>query len=777
MNMPANPQQFNENSNETGEEKIVQLPALFAFIRRHQLDIASFRRIVRKRPQGNYSRDEVAIRITPKLEVEFPLEDVQPSALEKAAIVDEIKGANWPTWQPAFRVALPDELKNVAPENLFIFYSQHARADHGLGPMRPRDKKEDRHEILMIEHRFIGRNGKKVCVLWTYWSDGKWRPMEPDDQLLPLYGLHLLNDAVMVYLHEGAKAARAGQEIAEGRRKHPWKDALQYTTHLGWPGGAPNPDRVDWSPLRKFTGSQRIIADNDEPGINAVPKISNAVGRSMWCVRFDQDFPTGFDLADPWPKHKKWYAATTGEYTTGEYIGPTIADLAFPATWATKIVKNAKKVGRPPFEIRDEFASEWIYAPEPDLYVHRDRPQDQLTESVFDATIHPFSHSTKTSTLLKDKLGSQVRSLAYRPGSKTGIIEGGKKFNIYEPSSIKPMEGNPKPWLEFIEQLFPIESDRREVMRWCATLIAQPKTRMLYSLLLVSEQQGVGKSCLARILARLVGMHNTGWPSENDITQSAFNPWLAHKRLVVVNEVYAGENHHAYNKLKSYITDPEVTVNKKFQQPYVIENHAHFILCSNNKTRALKIDDADRRLLVPTVTEQPMPGAYWNELHKWLDEGGLSIIAGWAKKFGDYVQAADRAPMTGAKQDMLRAGWSPGKTMVFDLAEKIKAAFDDGKMIAVGRDIVHAWLAVARGLTVNDSKLEGRDLVGSTLAAAGLHLVVDVPGKRTPRFQIGTFKTPIYTNYPTLPGIKSSEVTGMLTLKELTEDAPWSPKM
>jgi hypothetical protein len=83
------------------------------------------------------------------------------------------------------------------------------------------------------------------------------------------------------------------------------------------------------------------------------------------------------------------------------------------------------------------------------------------------------------------------------------------------------------------------------VLKWCATLIARPSIRMGYGLLLISEQQGIGKTTLgAHILAPLVGLHNTSFPGENDIT-SAFNEWVAHKRLAVISEIYSGSSWRA----------------------------------------------------------------------------------------------------------------------------------------------------------------------------------------------------------------------------------------
>lgn len=750
----------------------IKCPLLYAKCQSVGADIISLRRGVVHGPGARgYKRIVGAIRITKVGDVECS-GCVTLTDDEKKDMAAEVAAANFPKSKPAGRDGLPPELKDVDPSDYYVFRNAQG-------------------EILFIEHRIPPKSpgGKKQCVPYVYCNDDQWHKGEPD--LLPVFGLDRLAKAAAkittVFLHEGPKAARKWQEMISGTlddvnrdelKAHPWGDLLQYGEHVGWAGGALRPHHTDWEPLKNLPPDVLIvmICDNDQPGMDAATTISRILKRRMTVVRFNSMFPEGFDLADPWPQRAKWRAKN------GDYIGPTLMDLETPATWATDVISTGKK-GRPAHVIRTDFAAEWIYASEPDLFINRLKPHLRYSETVFDHEYSTFSDDAKPSRLLRDVFSSKVNCLAYRPGIEPAIITEGdkRKFNVHVPSKVRSKQGDARLWEEFMEQLLPVESERLEVMRWCATLVARPDVRMIYGLFLASEEQGVGKSVLGRILAKLVGEHNAGFPNENDITASAFNDWLGHKRLVIANEIYAGENHHAYNRLKPFITEPEVLVNEKFVKAYRIENWAHFIICSNNKTRALRIDDKDRRLLVVRVTEEKLPGKYWDDFFDWLDDGGYQIIAWWAQQFlkkNAPVKTSDRAPMTAAKKDMLRAGWSPGKELVFDLATKIKEEFDKGRNIAVGRDVVRDWLAAARVLMINDPKLEGKDLIGATMVAAGLHLVVDVSGKETPRFKNEGFKTPIYTNYPTEPGITWAELKpNWLKREELLEGGPWSPAM
>ena len=243
--------------------------------------------------------------------------------------------------------------------------------------------------------------------------------------------------------------------------------------------------------------------------------------------------------------------------------------------------------------------------------------------------------------------------------------------NLHTPTRIKARRGDVGQWMRFMDYLVVDERERHELMRWCATIIARPDIRMEYGTLMVSEHQGIGKTTLgSQILAPLVGIQNVGTPTENDIVNSDFNEWLANKRLVIVNEIYSGHSWKAYNRLKSYITDREVTVNQKYQRPYLVENWAHVFACSNS-LRALRMEEDDRRWFYPTLTEVSWSRDKFTELHGWLKSGGLSIIKQWAERWEDYILPGQRAPMTERKRELITESRSEAQRECASLANTI----------------------------------------------------------------------------------------------------------
>lgn len=620
---------------------MTDLPSVAAYLARIGAEPRSLRVAVVKEAAGSYWTDVATIRIEKDGSVDAP-DDYAPTEQEAVIIQQEVSSAEWPT---SIRLgkgyALPAELQGIDADDLF-------------------ELKDLKGKLVMIQQRVNDRkSGEKRYVPWTCWSDNRWRKAEPEGAL-PLYGLDTIGDNTTVFIHEGAKAARFVQRLIAPRTKeekealaaHPWGAELSGAAHIGWIGGALSPARTDWSDLAE-TGITRayIVADNDAPGKAAIPKIAQRLrGLTTFSIEFTEVFPISFDLADEFPK-KMFSKIGSHEY----YNGPKFRDVLHPATWATDLIPNPSGKGKPIVVLRKEFSELYVWVEETDTFICKEIPEINYALGQFNSMVGPFSHVASTGQLLHKTYKGRTAKICYRPDINARIVTDRttSAINLHTPSLIRPMSGDAAPWLEFLEYLFPIERERRDVARWCATLIARPATRMLYGLLLVSERQGMGKSTLGeRILAPLVGLHNTGFPGERDIVESGFNGWVANKRLIVVGEIYTGQSFKAYNILKSYLTDKNINVNEKFQRPYTIENWAHILACSNSK-KALRIEETDRRWFYPRLNETPWKREKWGQFYEWLASGGLAIIAKWAHEFGEYVLPGEHAPMTADKQSLI----------------------------------------------------------------------------------------------------------------------------
>lgn len=675
-------------------DKLTDIKEVADYLMRIGAEPRSLRTAVVREIAGKYWRDIAVIRFRKDGEIDAP-EQFIPTEEEAAAIKEAFTKVQFPEVQPLGRIVKPPKvLKAAAAHNIYQFKDLDGR-------------------ITMIQVRIEEEDGGKRYIPLTYWTDGKWRIAEPEG-LLPLWGIDQLNDHTTVFIHEGAKAANACRVMVEAKTKgekdklsqHPWGDELASAAHIGWIGGALSPARTDWSILAK-AGVKRayIVSDNDAAGLSAVPAIAYQLRMPTFHIQFTNEWPASFDLADSWPS-EMFREIDEQSY----YIGPSFKSCLHPATWATDQVPNKK--GKPSNVLRENFKDMWAYVEEADLFVCLEIPEIVRTEQIMNNMLSSFSHAANTSKLmLRDYRGRYAR-LCYRPDEVGKLVTEGNSsaINLHTPTHIKPVKGNPKPFLNFMAYLFPKEEECNEVLRWCATLISCPEVRMEYGLLLVSEAQGVGKTTLGSyVLAPLVGHFNVSYPSETSIVQSEFNEWMANKRLVVVNEIYSGHSWKAYQKLKSVITDRQVEVNQKYQRTYTIDNWCHILACSNSM-RALRMEEDDRRWYYPEVTEASWARSGFASFYNWLGAGGLSIIHHWAFGFGDYIKAGQRAPLTNRKQELIASSRTEAQAEAHALAEAMMGA--DGPVAMAMKEVV-AWVRSASQGKVHDTDYELRKAMKS----------------------------------------------------------------
>jgi hypothetical protein len=418
-------------------------------------------------------------------------------------------------------------------------------------------------------------------------------------------------------------------------------------------------------------------------------------------VMFDKRWPGGWDIADDMPE---------GLFNSQRhYKGPMLEDMLRPATWATELLYPDGK-GRPTTVISPRFTEEWCHSIRPDVYIHVDWPNRVYTPPEFNDLVAPYSHSSETSRLVKQDDSGKAGVIHYNPSMPPGIIgedAQGAVLNTFVGTKYKPKEGDAAPFLDFLDHLVPRDDDRKELMRWCATIIARPDLKIHYGVLLISEMQGVGKGTLGeKIIAPLVGMHNVSFPGEAEIVDSNYNYWLAHKRFAMVHEIYAGHSAKAYNKLKSSITDRFITVQKKYMANYEVENWIHVMACSNSM-RALRLENDDRRWFIPRIAEEKKTPEYWMKLNHWLEqEEGLEIVLRWAIQYLKEVRPVmpgDPAPWSTLKKAVVEEGYSPGQHVVAAYLEEWMEKVTSGDLPAnsflLDRDLVQL---------IKDTLYEGR---------------------------------------------------------------------
>lgn len=646
--------------------------------------------VVREEGSFGYWRDICIVRFDKKGEVST-VTGYEPTAEEAEKIKVEFSSIEWPDsiFIDLSDPNMPKMVSEAEDKNVFHF-------------------RDENKNIVMIQVRLDKRDGKKAYVPITKWSDGEFRFLEPEGAL-PLYGMENIKEHSTILLCEGAKCARYVQWLSDGktpearkaRDEHPWGDELASICVLGWCAGALSPERCDWKSLRKHGITRAYVSlDNDQPGREALKSIARNLRCVTHSIEFTDDWKASADLYDPFPE--KFFKEIDGKKF---YIGPSFHDCVHPATHMTDMIPNPEDERKSIPILRNHARGLWHYIEDTETFCYIEKPDIIRKAEALDAMLRPFSDVKKVSELILGGFNGRITSFDYCPSTtKRKILSNGKPtINLFSPSNVKPHHGNVAPWLEFMEQLIPDEKERRLVYRFVATLYAKPEIRMIYALLLVSNETGTGKSTLGRILQQLVGPHNCSMPSET-VIGGEFNSWVGRKRLVIVNEIYSGASWKMFTRLKDLITEPTVSLRMLYKDPIDVSNWAHFVMFSNSFL-ALKIDEKDRRIFAPRVTEERWENEKWESFHNWLDGGGIQIIADWCMNFGDYVRPGERAPMTERKKDMIEASRSKASVRCEELAILMNNA---AYPVSVPDKEINVWLEAVTKERVYESLLEIR---------------------------------------------------------------------
>lgn len=672
-----------------------KVPALAAYVDRIGAEQLNFRRFIVKEHRDKYYIERSIIRIRADGTIYATKKEHAPTDEEAAAIKEAVLREKWPTAIGATESATNDLLKKLSgPAHVFWH--------------------RDRKHVVMVQER-VEIDGRKAYLPWSFFSDGKWRRLEPEG-LLPFWKPKQPSDrkrAIRIMIHEGAKAASAADAIVRDKTPHPWLEELSEWSHWGMIGGALAPQRTDYDELRAEKPAEvAYFCDNDWEGQSALQDVSRLWGGQLIGVRLDGRWPPSWDIADDVPK----------EMMRGtRWVGPRLSDMMKSATRATEVVPPRGGKGKGAVTLLRPFREEWHHCVTPEVFVNRRWPDRILTLQEFNNQVRPFSDVPDTAHLVHADDAAKTAVLKYDPDKKSGVYgsaDAGRFINTYREPTIRAERGSQKPFTDFMEHLVEVPEDRHELMKWCATLVAVPGVKMKYGVLMISEVQGVGKGTLGeKILAPLLGDWNVSFPSEDDICDSSFNYWLAHRRLAVIHEIYAGHSAKAYNKLKSIVTDRSISVKKKYMADYVIQNWLHIFACSNSM-RAIQLSADDRRWLVPKVTEEKKSPEYWTRLNTWLtDEGGLGIVRQWAtdfvKKHGAVTDSAD-APWTSQKKEVVEEGYSPGQVVVSNFLRRVEEEAKDPAWVEAHCRAPWATSYEASGVLVLD-----RDLV--SLIRSAIH--------------------------------------------------------
>ena len=146
------------------------------------------------------------------------------------------------------------------------------------------------------------------------------------------------------------------------------------------------------------------------------------------------------------------------------------------------------------------------------------------------------------------------------------------------------------------------------MINWCARLLKFPDERNRTGLVLLSKQ-GTGKNTFfTDHLVNIIGDVYACYESNANNIFGEFNKKIENKHLVICNEMVDAENAARrqsinYDRLKSTMNDPTISIRVMRTDAYDVDNVFNLIVVSNNGM-PFRIDDEDRRLVFLDVSNK-----------------------------------------------------------------------------------------------------------------------------------------------------------------------------
>lgn len=174
----------------------------------------------------------------------------------------------------------------------------------------------------------------------------------------------------------------------------------------------------------------------------------------------------------------------------------------------------------------------------------------------------------------------------------------GTFYNQYHELEYKPKKGKCENILLFLKHIF---QEQYELgLDYCKILYEKP-LQILPILCIVSEERGTGKTTFLNFMKCVFGKNMT--LNTNDDFRSQFNSDWANMLLIAVDEVLLDKREDS-ERIKNLSTARQFKAEAKGKDRQEIEFFGKFILCSNNETSFIYLDEHEIRywvIKVPTI--------------------------------------------------------------------------------------------------------------------------------------------------------------------------------
>jgi hypothetical protein len=231
----------------------------------------------------------------------------------------------------------------------------------------------------------------------------------------------------------------------------------------------------------------------------------------------------------------------------------------------------------------------------------------------------------------------KVDAIGFMPGAdEIYPDDGAVTLNTWIRPTIEAIPGDVTIFIEHVAYI--LDQDQIAIdwlLDFLAHLIQRPHIKIKSAPLIIGAH-GIGKSLIGDFMMTLVGRKNTTTVEDTDLS-NPHNEWADGTQLVVIGELMNMDRQGVMNRLKSYITDPDIRINRKNIPTYKYTNRMNFIMFSNYRNAA-RIEKGDRRYFIWISNAQPKGQDYYSTLtDNWFGKTGEQPLHG-ASHLLHYLQ-------------------------------------------------------------------------------------------------------------------------------------------
>lgn len=254
------------------------------------------------------------------------------------------------------------------------------------------------------------------------------------------------------------------------------------------------------------------------------------------------------------------------------------------------------------------------------------------------------------------------KSLTYLPGYPP-IFE--DAINMWRPTELNPKSGDVSTWLDHIYDFYAKE-EVDHLLDWLAYAVQKPVVKPGHAVLMGSHHEGIGKDLWLLPIRACFGKQNVSEIGADSLS-SSFNEWLAHKHLIIIQEIWTGARRELSNQLKPLLSSPpdEIMVNEKNVSRYPVPNVCATIMLTNHKD-AVSMAAEDRRYFVMWSEATPKSSDYYKDFALWVSdpENHSHVYDYLLKRDVSKFNIKAAPPKTTAKFDMVDATMTKSENLV-----------------------------------------------------------------------------------------------------------------